>query len=507
MARSPARSTTLDPPVEGWDTREALSDMPEKRAVILENWFPDTDKVTVRSGYSSHATGLPDDVETILEYTGVDGTAEIFAVSDGGIYDVSSAGAVGAAAVSGLTNSRFQQTQIGTAGGQFLFIVNGADAPRSYDGSSWATPSLSASGFTAANVIWCNLHQRRLWMGEKDSLSAWYLPVNSISGTPVVFSFAGLAKLGGYIMAMGTWTRDGGDGQDDVAVFITSEGEVLIYEGTDPSSASTWGLVGVFRIGRPIGRRCMIKAGGDLVIVTQDGFIPMSASLIRDRSQAELVALSQQINKAVNDAVRDHATKFGWQPFSYPEGKQMIFNIPQGNDEYDQFVFNTLTGAPCRFTGINAICWGLKGSAAYFGAPGGIVYKYDDGTSDAGTNIVYDALQAFNYFGSKARKKGFKEVEPIFQSNGNPGVAIDLNLDFQIKAFQGVTAASPSSAATWGVSKWGIGTWGGADQVYRGWRGVRGVGRAAAIRIRGETTGPRPSWLATNYKYIPAGIM
>src|SRR5690606_25693455 len=131
----------------------------------------------------------------------------------------------------------------------------------------------------------------------------------------------------------------------------------------------------------------------------------------------------------------------------------------------------------------------------------GTVYKYDDGNSDAGTNISYDALQAFNYFGTKARKKAFKEVEPIFQSNGDPRVAIDLNLDFQVKAFQGVTAASSASAARWGVSKWGIGTWGGPDQVYRGWRGVRGVGRAAAVRVRGETTGPRPSWLATNYKY------
>lgn len=505
MARAPARSKELPPPVEGWDTREALSDMDEKRAVVLDNWFPSTDKVTVRRGYSSHATGMSGDVETLLEYTGVDGTNELFAVNDGKIYDVSSAGAVGAAVVSGLTNSRFQQVQIGTSGGQFLFAVNGADTPRTYNGTTWANASIT--GPTAANLIWCNLHQRRLWFGEEDSLSAWYLAVNSISGAATEFSLAGIAKLGGYIMAMGTWTRDGGDGQDDVAAFITSEGEVVIYSGTDPASASTWSLIGVFRIGRPIGRRCMIKAGGDLIIVTQDGFIPMSASLIRDRSQADLVALSRQINKAVNDAVRDNATEYGWQPFVYPKGTQMIFNIPQGNSTYFQFVFNTITGAPCRFKGINAVCWGLKGNAAYFGGTDGVVYLHDDGTSDAGTNIEYDAVQAFSFFGSPGRKKAFKCVEPIFQSNGNPNVAIDLNLDFQLKAFQGVTAASPSSAATWGVSKWGVGTWGGADQVYRGWRGVRGVGRAAAIRIRGETTGPRPSWLSTNFLYVPAGML
>src|SRR5690606_10208542 len=185
-----------------------------------------------------------------------------------------------------------------------------------YNGSSWGTASIT--GPTASNLVWCNLHQRRLWFGEIGSLTAWYLPVNSIAGSASSFSLAGVARLGGYIMAMGTWTRDGGDGTDDVAVFITSEGEAVIYQGIDPASADTWTLVGVFRIGRPIGRRCVIKAGADLVLVTQDGFVAASAILSLDRSQTQKVALSAQINKAVNDAVRNYGSLFGWQPIIYP---------------------------------------------------------------------------------------------------------------------------------------------------------------------------------------------
>jgi len=426
----------------------------------------------------------------------------VFAVNDGNIYDVSSSGAVGAAVVTGLSNDRFQQVQIGTSGGQFVFICNGADTPRTYNGSSWANSTIS--GPTIANLVWCNLHQRRLWVGEVNSLTAYYGGTNAIGGTFSSFSLAGIAKLGGYIMAMGTWTRDAGDGQDDVAVFITSEGEAIVYNGTNPSSASMWSLVGVFRIGRPIGRRCMIKAGGDLIIVTQDGFIPMSAALVRDRSQTEIIALSQKINKAVNDQVRDNGDRFGWQPFLYPKGTQLIFNIPQGNDEFNQFVFNTITGSACRFTGINAACWAMKGNEAYIGG-NGVVYKYDDGNSDAGTNIEWDGLQAFSYFDTPQTVKGFKRVEPIFQSDGNPSAAVELNLDFQIKTFEGVTVESPTTAALWGIAKWGIGLWGSADQVYRGWRGVRGYGRAAAIRIRGATTSARPSWISTNFTYTPGG--
>lgn len=501
-----ARSRTLPPPTEGWDTREALADMPVKRAIILDNWFPGTDKVTLRRGSSAWATGMSGAVESLLPYTALSGTAKLFAANAGSIYDVTSSGAVGAAAVSGKSNNRWQSVQIGTLGGQFLFAVNGADAPLSYNGSAWSNPSLTALGFTAANCVWCNLHQRRLWFGEVNSLLAWYLPVNSIAGTPVEFSLAGLADLGGYIMAMGTWTRDSGAGADDVAAFLTSEGQAIIYQGTDPSSAETWSLVGVFRIGKPIGRRCMIKYGGDLIFVTQDGFIPVS-SLTLERAEQEKAAVSAQINKAVNDAVRSGGSLFGWQPFIYPKGTMLIFNIPQSTTTAHQYVFNTITKAPCRFKGMNALCWGLLNDNAYFGSSDGKVYKADDGKSDAGSAITGDALQAFSDLGVPGADKRVSLVEPIFESEGNPNAALDLNTDYQVRAPSAVGAASATTSATWGVSKWGVGIWGTVTQIFRGWRGVRGKGRTVALRVRVMTTTARPSWVATNMAFTPGGLM
>ena len=248
------KSASLPPPVEGWDCREALADMPIKRAIILDNWFPGTDKVTLRKGFTSYATGMSGAVESLLPYTPLTGTGKLFAANGTSVYNVTSTGAVGAAELTGKTNARWQYVQMGTAGGQFLVIMNGADAPLNYNGSAWST-SPAITGPTAANLIWCNLHQRRLWFGEKESLTAWYLAVNTIGGAASSFSLAGIATLGGYIMGMGTWSRDSGSGADDVAIFLTSEGEAIVYQGTDPSSAATWSLIGVFRIGKPIGRR------------------------------------------------------------------------------------------------------------------------------------------------------------------------------------------------------------------------------------------------------------
>jgi hypothetical protein len=502
----PAKSASIPAPFGGWDARESLADMPPQNAVKLENWFPSTDKVFVRRGHSSYATGMSGAVESLIAYVPLSGSGKLFAANGANIYDVTNSGAVGAAVVSSMTNARWQYEQIGTAAGQFIVLVNGADAPRVYDGSTWGTTP-AITGPTVANLIWVNTHQRRLWVGEKDSLSAWYLAVNSVGGAATEFSLAGIAKLGGYIMAMGTWTRDAGDGMDDVAVFITSEGEAIVYSGTDPASASTWSLIGVFRIGKPIGRRCHAKAGSDIVMVTQDGFVPLSAILSMDRSQARLVSLSDQITKAVNDAVRDYKSNFGWHPAVYPKGTYMLFNIPTSSTTAEQFVFNTITGAPCKFTGQNALCWGLLNDDLFFGGADGVVYKADDGTSDNGSDIAADAVQAFNYFGSPQLRKLFNMVECVFESDGDPNAAIDWNVDFGILNPTATAQSSPVNSARWGISNWGVGTWGTAGQIYKGWRGIRGMGRAGSPRVRINTNSARPSWIATRVTYQDGGAV
>ena len=478
--------------------------MPEENAVILDNWFPKTDKVELRFGHDDYATGMSGAVDSLMPYVSPGGTQKIFAANGSSIYDASSSGSVPSASVGSLSSVRFQSTQLGNSGGHFLFAVNGADVPQTFDGTSWAAST--ATGPTMDNVIWCNTHQRRIWFGEDGSLDAYYLGVNAITGTASLFPLGGLASLGGYLMAMGTWTRDAGDGADDVAVFVTSEGQAIVYQGTDPSSSTTWALVGVFRIGKPIGRRCIIKAGADLIIVTQDGFVSASTILQADRSQAQRVAISSQINKAVNDAVKAGASLFGWEPFIYPEATMLMFNVPQTSSTAHQYVFNTITNKPCRFTGMNARCWALLGNAAYFGGNDGVVYKFDPAYySDNGSNIVGDALQAFSYFGSPSMTKAFKRSEPIFQSNGDPFAAVELNVDFKIKQPTANPAVSPTTSAKWGVSKWGFGKWGTSDQVYRGWRATPGQGRAAALRVRVDTTTVRPSWVATYFLYLPGG--
>src|SRR3546814_14887307 len=92
------------------------------------------------------------------------------------------------------------------------------------------------------------------------------------------------------------------------------------------------------------------------------------------------------------DAVKEYSETFGWEPFLYPRGPMLLFNIPNSDSESEQFVFNAITRAPARFTGLNALCWALFNDAPYFGGADGTVYKFDTGASVNGTNIELDGI-------------------------------------------------------------------------------------------------------------------
>lgn len=501
--RRSSSSAIVPAPVGGWDTRNALADMPIKNAVIMDNWFPDTERIILRKGTKVHVSGMNGPIESLIPYASLSGSGKLFAAVSGNLYDVTSENSLPFPDFSGFLSSRFQHIQFGNASGNYVLIFNGIDTPRIYNGTSWSLSTIT--GPNVNNLIWCNSHQKRIWVGEVNSMIAWYGGIESIGGPFQPFNLNPVAKLGGYIMAMGTWSRDGGEGLDDVAVFLTSEGEAIIYQGIDPNTATDWELIGVFRIGKPIGRRCLIKAGSDLLINTEDGILPCSQILTLDRTQSEKVSLSRQINKAINDSVNRYGNLFGWELFLYPKGKWLLLNIPQQNQSAVQYVFNTLTGAPCRFVDIPAWCWALLNGDPYYGGPDGAVYRADFGTTDNGKNINGDLLQAFSYFGNPGVRKAFKRCEIVFQSSNPPEFSAWLNTDFQILESNQSIINSPSSSAQWNISKWNESLWSSSSKVFNNWKSIKGFGRSAAMRVKVSTNKSSPAIISLNYIYINGG--
>lgn len=475
-------------PIKGWWSTDAIANAPKGSALFLTNYFCEADAIRVRKGSVEHATGLTDSVETLMQYQSGSVSKMFGATTGGNVYDVTSAGAVGAAAISSLTNGTLQWVNFATAGGQFLAWVNGADAYRNFDGSSWSTPTLT--GVTSSDLDNIFAHNRRLWFIEKNSTSAWYLPTDSVSGTVTEFNFGGLMTKGGYLVAGASWSVDAGDGADDNLVIITSEGEVLVYRGTDPSSASTWELQGVYEAGRPSGKRCFLKVGGDLAIITENGIMPISKILTLDEAVMSTQSLTRNIRKEYLDRVDAYFTVDGWQLVTKPKENMALVNVPTSLTTSQQLAMNTQTGAWSLFTGWDARCWIDFNGELYFGGADGKVYNAEKGGSDNGSTITAYCLNSYDDWG-KISIKHVKGVRPIISSNVdiNPGVGVSFDYDEPASGPLG-SGVDAVTGFVWDTAEWDSAenaTWPGYA-VYNRWRGASGVGVAVAPEFRVDVT-------------------
>lgn len=507
--RSPdAEVVSRSAPVNGWNARDGLAMMKQGDAVILDNYFPNGSSCDLRGGTERHVKldGVTTAPETLMVYAN-GAVNKMLAVADGNIYDASISGTVSATLDTGLTNDRFSYDHMGG----YIVFVNGADTPRKFDGTTVSTTAIT--GVTAANLSYVCANHNRLFFVEKNTLSAWFLPTLAIAGAASEIDLSGYCALGGSLIAIGRWTRDGGAGMDDLTVFFTNKGEAVVYEGTDPASADTWQQVGVFRIGAPIGSRPLMNNGADLMIMTEDGYAPLSKVLPVDRVGAQRVTISDKINPAVTLANRTHGDKFGWQAILYPRGHYALFNVPTKEGETsEQHVMNTNTGAWCKFKGMNAVCFAIFNNNLYYGANGGYVVLADTDdfkddtleTVQAFGVIQGDILPAFDYFGSRARQKQFTMFRPVITSNGSPNVSAVMNVDFA-RGTPTPVDTGPSTGTPWG-SPWGS-PWGLANKIRKAWISISGIGYCGAPHIRTRTSGISISLNSIDYTFKQGGIL
>lgn len=503
------RDASVIAPIGGLNARDSIAEMPPTDALVLDNFVPGTTDCTLRQGMRSWATGLGAPVETLLPYRS--GTAnKLFGVAGGKIYDVTNQGAVGAAAVTGLTNSRFQYVNFGTPGGQFILAVNGADAMRRYNGTTHddATAAPAVTGFNTANAISINSWGQRIWLVEKNTFNVWYLPLQSIGGAATKLDLSSLFRLGGSLAGMLTWTLPSTTQTQQFAVFVSTEGEVAIYVGYDPASASTWALDGMARIGRPIGGRFWTRFGSEVVLITVDGFVPLSRVLMVDRS-TNRDAVSNKIDSAARLSIAANPATFGWQVMLYPTGNKLFVNVPTTeNSTSYQFVMNTITGAWCRYLGWNANVFETVQDSLYFGGNNGTVYQAEYGTDDDGASIYGQMIPAFNYFGERVRRKRFSQVRPTIIGLKDANVLIELVTDLNIGDSTRTAALSTASGLPlWDISKWDVTRWSPSRYAISQWQMVSGIAFAASIRLQVNCKGFLPSIENIAYVWEPGGII
>lgn len=342
-------------------------------------------------------------------------------------------------------------------------------------------------GLTSANMSFVWVYKNRLFFIERNSMNAWYaVDIDAAGGSFDVFPLAGVFPSGGSLLLGSAWSMEssGDGGLSEQCVFISTEGDVAVYQGGNPSEASDWAKVGTYRIGRPLGDRAIIRGGGDLAIATTVGLVPLSKAISLDVTALNVATISYKIADAWSDALNLRGDS-GWNCMLWPEGKMAVVSPPNpiGLSESVQFISNTETGAWCRFTGWDVRCMEVFRGKLYFGSDNGAVYEANTGGNDDGATYFGVAVPMFEDLGTPANRKIAKLARVTARAATRVVDGVSFISDFSQELPAPPTATPYSDSNTWGSGTWGESRWSDSRSsvINSQWRSVGGSGYRASV--------------------------
>lgn len=478
---------TIPAPVGGWDAISPLSNMEQLYAVSMINWVPRPGYLELRGGYNAWAQAITDEpVNSLMVYRPSDGSERLFAASGNEIWECTDYG-LPTLAFDQLLSDKLQYINFTPAGGTTrLCMVNGSDPYMTFDGTNWVEPTIT--GVNSSTFINIDTFKRRIWFVPVNSTSAYYLDTDAIQGPATEFSLGSIFSKGSYLMATCGWTIDGGSGPDDYMCFISNKGQIALYRGTDPENSSVWVIIGVFDIAQPIGRRCTISFGSDVYIITTVGLIPISKTLPFEEGVQRSSALTNRIQNAMMQAAVNRRFLFGWECCSFYQQALLLLNVPIAeNQQQEQYVMNTITGAWTKFTGWNANTFAIFNDSLYFGDNNGNVNLAFAGSLDLTTPIFYEVRCAFNYFDAPGRLKNMTMIRAYLYADGTVIPTIGVDVDYDENSISAPVTILEASGGVWDVSTWGpdgsgdVGIWSLGARNFALWQSAEAVGTAMSV--------------------------
>lgn len=377
-----------------------------------------------------------------------------------------------------ITGGPFQDNEAITDGDGGAAVANGANVD--------ACPGVTFDGGkTTADMSFVWVYQNRLFFIEEGTFTAHYLDIDVVGGTATALPLGGVFNRGGQLLFGQSWSLGSGDagGLSDQCIFVSTEGEVAVFQGIDPDSASTWSKVGVYRIGKPLGDKGFIRAGGDLVISTSIGYVPLSQAIQKDIAALSPSAVSYPIEEAWNEALSERGLE-GWHSIIWPES-QMVLVVPPGTLDAIPVIFavNARTGAWARFTGWNALCMEVFNGELYYGSTGGRIVKCGIGGTDEGATYTGVYAPLFEDFGSPASLKIGQLARAVLRASTRLSTRVSLLKDFNLTTPVAPSASAVAVGSEWGVGIWGEAVWGaGRDAIMsQDWKSVSGQGYSLSM--------------------------
>ena len=355
----------------------------------------------------------------------------------------STAYAVGALAKDVASNTYWRNTSAHTSPATGTFAAYRSANPAVWvgtatDGASFINGPVGSPVEFGKGLSYVAKYRNRLFFAGTKTMDVWYLDFDAIGGTLKKIPMSGAASLGGYILFLTNWSIDAGDGIDDKLVVVTSEGEALIWTGSNPEDSENWRQEGRYFVGRPLGMNAHSQVGGDVLILTTEGIVPLSQTITKSAGEMELAMISRAVRRMWREEARSKNI-FPWSIRRWDEFGGIFITFPGGTpgNRYC-LAMNSATGAFARAVGWDAMCFVKLRGDMFFGTQDGLIMQMErSGYDDANHRkipYVCTLVGGWEMFQARSQTVVWHQARAVFTSGAaEPFVPqLDAATDFII---------------------------------------------------------------------------
>lgn len=476
MAGEKAKRMTIPAPVLGVNTKDPISEMEPLYAIDALNWFSNGQSCEIRKGFLRYSTPTFN-VAQMYEYAMLTGTNFVITVrtSNGRLYSIDAGGIATDRSNAGARLATPPFTAVNFRGLVFA-KDDGLNPVSSWDG---AAANFVAAGFTgpggADTLLRApSVYRSRLYFCGMD-LSIWHThATDAITGVLDQFDMQSIFTRGGFLWFCGPLGRTG-NLDNEYFCAISNKGEVLVYQGDSPLSA-TWGLVGHFYMPPPVGRSSFFYYGSNLAIITFQGIVLLNEVM---KGDPNLTFVTDKINPSFVAELLDGLNPEYVSGVFSSKNNLLLINIYPQSGIPKQFVMNTLIQRD--YPGSGWWIWQVTNSATQWCVyAGNLIFvsgitvnlfasgDYDVDASNVATTRTIRLRPAYNYFGDRSKMKQFTEARPILSQS--EGLALTMDMDVDYANVTSTQVVSPDATDT-------------AYKAYRPRVGLQAMGRAGSCRI------------------------
>lgn len=494
----------MPPPVGGLDWISPLATMAPKNAQVLDNFIARPQGVELRGGWQDLLDATLEGSPNTLMSHPTPGNAldKLFAAVGNKVWDLTPTtdplnyGAPVEALTVPVTHAYWSWANYSLKTEKYLCAVAQGAGYYTYDVTDgWVEREITGVEHKEFRTV--TTWKQRLWFTQANSSEVFYLGIGEVlGGEAKFFDYGPMLKRGGFVRAITSWTMDGGDGADDYQLIFGSEGDVLIYKGTDPENPETYALVGDWYMGKfPRGDRFFTPYGGDVLVLSDLGLTSMQMLVTGNASAVgEQNPIINKIQARVSARVSETLDTGNWEVRLIPWLDVLLISAPKTKGgRYEHYCLGLTSKGWSTISGMPILTGVMHNRIFYFGTPDGrVAHGFDvegDGmyTGDpefgSGQMVQGRVTSAFTDFSQSANLKRFLLARPIFQASKPPSMKARMKLDYALGARLAATGSDAAEIALWDSAIWDQAYWTGTGNVYHVLIGVLGVGYLGALEM------------------------